>query len=446
MLARLHKLNNPKKIVLVTFFFILVILIFKGKDFSFSEEEQLVIFTQTDLDETTLQLQGKKQIIDRAESELSQKRTDVLNKERENESQELETDEQKTKYQETKKEIYNAKQEIENKEFELEELLKVYNNEKKNLQIKTEIVQDEGKIDLVYSWAGILNDMTIRNRYNWELQFSLRAIHKYLPWINKIYILINTDTEPPYWLKENYPDGKIVILDRCELIDHPDYCPTYNSFAVYSVVHTIPGLSNKFILMDDDFFFNRPVGPEYMFTERGLPIVYQKFRKTPTYKSNDKLWNYIKTNGYPKWKYAKFTHIPMPLRRDLILKFDQNYPGYLDLVQSHYKKRYKKLTEEVSMIYYLYFSEKGWIKAPGQNKAKFFQTPKYHKDDITQEFETYYDIITGKKKITFNVNDSFSKNDEIYQKQRKVLWNFYNKLYPETPDYELPNPDHAKYS
>ncbi|KAJ3429868.1 hypothetical protein M0812_22867 [Anaeramoeba flamelloides] len=369
----------------------------------------MLFFTQTDLKTMEFDLETKKQIIAQAQSH-----PDNLKDEKEKEK--------------------------------LEALVSKYEKDKVNYQIKKEIVQDEGKIDIVLSWAGIISGMSERNRYNYELQFSLRAIHKYLPWINKIYILINSDTKPPYWLKENYPDSKIVIVDRCTLIANPAHCPTYNTFAIYSVVHKIPGLANKFILMDDDFFFNRPVGPEYMFTPMGLPIVYQDYQKSKTYGNKDPLLPEIRSKGYPLWKYAPWTHIPMPMRRDYIIKFDENYPGYLELVQSHYEKRYRTLTEEVSMTYYLFFKNKGWIKTPGRQKAMFFQTPKFHKNDITQEFENYYNIIVNRKKITFNVNDSFSKQKGVYKKQRKVLWDFYMKLYPETPDYELPNPNHKKYS
>ncbi|KAJ6233495.1 hypothetical protein M0813_29801 [Anaeramoeba flamelloides] len=48
----------------------------------------------------------------------------------------------------------------------------------------------------------------------------------------------------------------------------------------------------------------------------------------------------------PKYKFAKYTHLPAPMRRDFIVRFHQDYPEYLELVQSHYKRRYKALSEE----------------------------------------------------------------------------------------------------
>ncbi|KAJ6233496.1 hypothetical protein M0813_29802 [Anaeramoeba flamelloides] len=141
-----------------------------------------------------------------------------------------------------------------------------------------DIVTDEGKIDVVFTWAGIKKTMSSRNWYNYELQFSLRSVHKYMAWVNKIYILINPDKDYPYWIKEEY-SCKVIVYDRCQLINNPDHCPTNNNFAVVAGLHQIAGLTNKFILFDDDMFINQPLTPDYFFTENDLPRVFQFSRR-----------------------------------------------------------------------------------------------------------------------------------------------------------------------
>ncbi|KAJ6255741.1 hypothetical protein M0813_11062 [Anaeramoeba flamelloides] len=154
--------------------------------------------------------------------------------------------------------------------------------------------------------GGIIKTMNNRNRYNYELQFSLRAVHKYLPWVNKIYILINSNTDYPYWIKEEN-SGKIVVYDRLPTDRQPDPLP--NS--------------------------QHPLSQDYFFHQKAICLV---FTKTITE------WKSIKNNAEfrnlkrPDYKFAMFSHLPKPMRRDFILKFQEEYKEYAELVQSHYKK------------------------------------------------------------------------------------------------------------
>eukprot|EP01155_Anaeramoeba_flamelloides_P051757 Anaeramoba_flamelloidesc42522_g1_i7.p1 GENE.c42522_g1_i7~~c42522_g1_i7.p1 ORF type:complete len:613 (-),score=157.93 c42522_g1_i7:420-2258(-) len=136
--------------------------------------------------------------------------------------------------------------------------------------------EENEKIDVVFTWAGIIKTMNNRNRYNYELQFSLRAVHKYLPWVNKIYVLINSDTDYPYWINKE-KSGKVVVYDRCKIIEKPEHCPTLNTFAVFSALEKIEGLSNKFILIDDDVFINQPLTPDFFF-QRRFPSCFTKIQ------------------------------------------------------------------------------------------------------------------------------------------------------------------------
>ncbi|KAJ3424326.1 hypothetical protein M0813_09268 [Anaeramoeba flamelloides] len=323
--------------------------------------------------------------------------------------------------------------------YRSKEFLKRKKNIAKELKkMKNYKLKQTNKIDLVYTWGGVMNEMNQRNRYNYELQYSLRSAYKYLPWLNKIYILINSDTQYPYWLKEDL--DKIVVVDRCTLFTNPSNCPTYNTFAVFAVAHRIPDLSNKFILIDDDVFFNRPLSPDYFFTENGLPAVYEARIPMLVYPDNE-----YKDFDFPEMKWAKCSHKAKPMRKDLIKKFNELYLGYSEHVQSH-KYRYKGLSEELSMIYYEFLNQNTFIESRPHQEAEFLQILHSHPDDIQQEFEDIYDALQSKQFKTFNCNDDFSTEEDVYQKQRKVLWNFFNKLYPQAPSFEKINPDHEWYS
>ncbi|KAJ6245673.1 hypothetical protein M0813_20093 [Anaeramoeba flamelloides] len=373
---------------------------------------------------------------------------EMLKKEIEKHKEELSIE--KKELEILKNEIENTLKDFENKqtncqtdtqkEKESEEKKKKIELEKEFLEIRKEILNDEGKIDLVYTWGGVTKSMSIRNRYNYELQYSLRSVDKYLPWVNKIYILINSDTDYPYWLKKQEKLEKIVIVDRCTLIKNPDHCPTRNTFAVFSAVHKVKGLSKKFVLIDDDVFINQPLTPDYFFSEDGLPKILQARHRRTIYKEDD-----FSDRNYPVYKWEDSSHLPKPMRRDFILKFHEKYPTYAEFVQSH-KTRYKALSEEFSMILHEFFHEEGLMIEESPSKAKKYQIPFSHPEEITQEFDNIYKDLTTQDWKVFNCNDDFSTKPEVYKEQRKVLFRFYNRLFPEVPDFEIPNPDHEKYS
>ncbi|KAJ3435871.1 hypothetical protein M0812_17911 [Anaeramoeba flamelloides] len=328
--------------------------------------------------------------------------------------------------------------ELENEKTILKYERKKFEIEKEEYKFKLEKDKDQEKVDVVYTWGGVIKDMDIRNRYNFELQYSLRSVNKYLPWINKIYILINSDTDYPYWLKSQEKQSKVILVNRCKLFDDPNNCPTYNSFAVFSVIHKVANLTNKFILIDDDVFFNQPLNRDYFFSKHGRIKFYHGNIRMKIYEEDDFV-------GYniPVYKYQDYSHLPKPMRRDFIQAFHKMYPGYAWLVQSH-KMRFKELSEEMSMIYYDFFDQNGNISKSDYSEAKLFQIPHEHPNDIQEEFIFYYKELTTRNIKVFNCNDDFSTNTEIYNKQRYVLFTFYNKLYPEVPHFEVEHPNHEK--
>lgn len=88
-----------------------------------------------------------------------------------------------------------------------------------------------------------------------ELRYALRSIDRHAPWIRRIFIV--TNGQIPTWLDRSHPRIAIVPHDR--LFDDRGCLPTFNSNAIESTIHRIPGLSDDFIYFNDDFFLGRPV-------------------------------------------------------------------------------------------------------------------------------------------------------------------------------------------
>lgn len=142
------------------------------------------------------------------------------------------------------------------------------------------------KIDIVYLWVdgsdkkwlaeknkwlkklfNITNTNTDAERYrdNGELKYSLRSIEKYIPWVNHIYIITDFN-QVPKWL--NTKNKKITIIQHSDIMP-ANIRPTFNSNTIEMSLHNIPNLSERFLLINDDIFCNRPLSPRFFFDKRG---------------------------------------------------------------------------------------------------------------------------------------------------------------------------------
>lgn len=105
------------------------------------------------------------------------------------------------------------------------------------------------------------------NRYrDWGLmRYWFRGVEKYAPWVHQIYFV--TNGQIPEWLNTEHP--------KLKLIQHKDYIPseylpTFNTNVIELWMHCIPGLSEQFVLFNDDTFITAPVSPDDFF-QNGLP-------------------------------------------------------------------------------------------------------------------------------------------------------------------------------
>ena len=104
-----------------------------------------------------------------------------------------------------------------------------------------------------------------RFRDNGELKYSLRSLAENAPWVNHIYIVTGSN-QVPKWLNKKHP--KITIVPH-KTIFPSDALPTFNSTAIDMCLHNIPGLSERFLLLNDDMFFNKPLKSSFFFDHRG---------------------------------------------------------------------------------------------------------------------------------------------------------------------------------
>ena len=149
------------------------------------------------------------------------------------------------------------------------------------------------KIDIVILWVdgndgnwqkeknkyqGFKGDSNI-NRYRdcENLQYLFRGIEKYASWVNKVFFV--TWGHIPKWLDTN--NEKIRIIKHEDFIPK-EYLPTFNSNVIELNLHRIEELSEKFILLNDDFFLLKETKPEDFFKIGKPTDVYIEYTQLAT--------------------------------------------------------------------------------------------------------------------------------------------------------------------
>ena len=146
--------------------------------------------------------------------------------------------------------------------------------------------------------------MRFRGQDNF-FRYFFRSIEKNMPWISNIYLLVMSSSQVPEWLDTT----KVRVVTHKQFIPRK-YLPTFNSSVIELFLHNIPGLSEHFIYVNDDFYAWNKMSQEEFFD----------------YKSNCCLFNLIKENKDPKtghdwWQMCQNNH-------DLIYNTDKAIPYY----------------------------------------------------------------------------------------------------------------------
>jgi hypothetical protein len=136
-----------------------------------------------------------------------------------------------------------------------------------------ENVRESGRIDVVYTWVDdaspgyrdllarhatcALDLNPNRTRDNLELlRFSLRSLARFAPWLTGGRIhLVTMRPQVPAWLDTS----RVNVVHHDQIFEQPSDLPTFSSFAIVSELDRIPGLSPRFLYLEDDRLFLAPV-------------------------------------------------------------------------------------------------------------------------------------------------------------------------------------------
>ena len=205
-------------------------------------------------------------------------------------------------------------------------------------------------IDMVFSWVdgsdpefqarraaqmsqvvvGEGDEAEARIRQIDELKFALRSVNMFAPWIRRIFIA--TDSVPPPWLADH---PMITIVPAEEHFSDRAALPTYNSHAVESQLHHIPGLSEHFLYSNDDMFFGRPLKATMFFSPGGVTrFIEAKTRiglgvNDPTrsgFENAARVNRQLLFERFGQVITRHLEHTAVPLRKSVLIEMEREFP------------------------------------------------------------------------------------------------------------------------
>src|SRR5699024_8620361 len=96
--------------------------------------------------------------------------------------------------------------------------------------------------------------------------YNVMTRNSYANWVRRIHLV--TDGQVPHWLDADHP--RITVIDHADLLGGS----RFNSHAIESALHRIPGLAEHYLYLNDDVFFGRIAYPGDFFPAPGLAAFF----------------------------------------------------------------------------------------------------------------------------------------------------------------------------
>lgn len=165
-----------------------------------------------------------------------------------------------------------------------------------------------------------------------ELPTSIKLLAVNAPFVRKVYVVVD-DQEPNLTdLVQELP-FEIVVVNHTDFIP-AKFLPTFNSRAITAHLHLIPGLSERFLYLNDDVFVGRSSAVEdwfdgkklrTRFTETRFPAVETLAENEVLYRARWKCVALAKAKGWSVDDRMP-EHSPYPLTKNIMTELWKTFP------------------------------------------------------------------------------------------------------------------------
>jgi len=274
-------------------------------------------------------------------------------------------------------------------------------------------------------------DVKGRFRDNQELKYLLRSIEKnFITEEPNIFIVV--DKQIPDWI--NKDKDKVKIINHNDFIPNK-YLPLFSSRAIETFIHRIPNISDFFIYLNDDCFFNKKIEYNDLFFN-GKAIMH--FEKNKININDDiSVSNFANINAgilASQFIYKKFNitnkhltaHSPKLIDKKFIFELEKKEPDIFEKTRIGKFREYDSHSIIASLYPHIY-------TAIGKGEVNFNDVF-YMGNNDTDAVKKYKHILDNKHYgVCINdTSDNKPSDDEIFKLQKR----FYESMFPIKSKYE----------
>ena len=181
---------------------------------------------------------------------------------------------------------------------------------------------------------------------------SLRSLETFAPWIRAVHIV--TNGQAPAWLDLGNP--RVRLVTHAEIFRWPEDLPTFNSVAIETHLHRIPGLAERFVYFNDDTFLGAAWRAGDFFTADGRLCVRFRHEALPCNEGPAEVSaadrgaanaNELLAFQFGPGRYHYAIHQARPLTRTL---FEDAHRRWPEITRRNFAARFRS-TSDVAMCY-----------------------------------------------------------------------------------------------
>lgn len=244
------------------------------------------------------------------------------------------------------------------------------------------------------------------------LKYHLRGIERFMPFVRKVHLILQSESQIPEWLD----------TENVNIVFHRDFIPekhlpTFNSCTIESFLYNIKGVSEHLIYANDDFFPVNPMTPGDFF-KGGVPQFITKsaygssiYRKQcrNSYRMALREFGFVCTD-----EFRKPSHISTPMLKRCVFHIGAVYGNEID-------NSITMMRSEKNINQYVYSMYQKELTGGGDHNVEYLYM------DFSDGAFNICKAISGNKSKMICINDAKS-GDSFDKIIKKITEAFEGKL------------------
>ncbi len=287
-----------------------------------------------------------------------------------------------------------------------------------------------------YSNSSLSQHASAENRFRdiEELRYSLRSLEQFAPFVRKVFLV--TEGHLPKWLNREHP--RLEVVSHETIFRNSENLPTFNSSAIESCLHRIPGLAEHHIYLNDDFFFARPNRAEQYFAANGIALVNPGMEKVVPELMEDHPEEYIAADRNAAIAFGErfgfrpkslMKHVPMPATVSAIRELEREFPTMFETCESNRFRSDCDIRAYAFMFpHYASFRKRA---VPGALRYRYVSLGSPYLPEALDQ------IASTRGFDTFVLNDVLTENSLPRSEVEKLVTTFLSSYFPVKSSFEL---------